>query len=679
MTPALASQCRRATQRHLCSHINATWLPEALTAIFERYYVISRIYARYGSSVPGPMENRRRMGKRQMGELSFGQSHSASPLWALENLADLTQWKWESPLPSDALHRRGRDEGGSLVPAMWNWVAGHTGSAPDIALDDAGDHLTHTPDLAEQPLPKIVWDAQTSPLVVIETGLDLLFRDLSYSTTRTTPNFTEFCHIWRESLANGLFSGETVCSVIDGIQDGLAILQSDTVKSLERKIGDQIILRLLTTTSVGLSSSGTHRPDYFDCSVWNDIMQRISKLQMNTLRAFTGSMANIPDHHLGDMSTSILANLNAYLLASGRERKRSSLIRQANKMANPLSRLNLANHSQILESSTRLVLDYMASEGLDHSQIRYGWLQLLARLPRVDFSYLAEVCCTLETGKDIEPLSNREICEMYQARHRSSIIDAPTVSNMLAEDIQGYDDSRFYGLFNLALWRTGQFHHVRGLCKFLEKLGREQDIMRLARGFQNLVKNEASSLAKICIGGRQPLLALEIIGLYEKSRTVSKNFWNSKFSTEALKLMTECPSLRQIGVLSALGLKYLRSKRRRRYELLTKRQILKATKAARAFAVSPIISRRISLTLITRCINYLQRSPSAVIPTSVLRALFHIVTRDLADGGLGRITRIRWVLALLDKQVGRDRMIRIGLGLKKWRELNSRRRRRKIR
>ena len=119
MTPSLVSRCRRVTYRYLHPHNDAVQFPEAiLTAVFERYYVIIRIAARYGSCVPGPMENRRRMGKRQMAALNFGQSHSASPLWAFENLPDLTQWKWKSPSSLDALLRRGREENIVLYAAI---------------------------------------------------------------------------------------------------------------------------------------------------------------------------------------------------------------------------------------------------------------------------------------------------------------------------------------------------------------------------------------------------------------------------------------------------------------------------------------------------------------------------------------------------------------------------------
>ncbi|KAI1090418.1 hypothetical protein F5B19DRAFT_463401 [Rostrohypoxylon terebratum] len=684
MTPSLTSKCRRATYRHLYSHNDALQFPEALlTAIFERYYVILRTVARHGSSVPGPMENRRRMGKRQMAELNLGQSHPASPLWAFENLPDLTKWKWKPPSPPDALNRQVQAqnvERRGMVRSILNWVVGRpapalaptTAPTSDMALDDAEGHSTHTPEITEQHLQRMIWDSQTSPLVVIETGLNHLFQDLSSDITTTIrPNFTEFCGVWRESLANGFFSGDAIRSVLDGIQNGLAMLQSDTVQPLERTVADQIMLSLLTASISGLSNNNIYKSKDFDLFVWNDILQRISKLHMNTLRVLAAAMANIPDHHLGDIAADTLKNLNVYLLASAHERKRSSVIRQAGKMAKALMALDPAIHIGIFESGTQCVLDHMALGNLNYRRIRYGWLQLLVRIPGLEFDYLTKVCSILEAGKSGIPLLNRELCELYITSHISTLNHETKLRNTLRENIHGNDDRQFYGLFSLALWQTGQFNHVQDFCRFLEKLGRSQDIVLVVKGLRNLVKNNVMPLVNLASGAHQPILALEIMSLYEQSRRLPGGFWGSKYANKVLKLLARVPFLRHIEVLRALRIRcHVRKRRRTRYKLARTSLILQATAAAKMVAASPTISHRASLTLITQIINHLQRFSGAVVPPTVLQILLHIITRDLALGLPGRTSRIRWLLGLLHKHISRDKMVRIGLAIREWRQLN---------
>ncbi|KAI0141088.1 hypothetical protein F4776DRAFT_653774 [Hypoxylon sp. NC0597] len=687
MTPALASQCRRAAHRHIRPQTDSIWIPEALLATaFERYCVTSRTIARYGSSVPGPMESRKRTGKRRMGEVSLGQSHSASPLWGLENLADLTQWQWKPPLSSDARLRQHQAENTqkwSLARVLRNLLleptselsnATDVGLAPGVTLDGIGIYdMTHTPDIMAQSMPNITWNAQSIPSEVINIGLDLLRQDLSSDiTTKTRPNFAKFCNGWRDSLSSGLFFGEPIRSVLDGIHCGLDMPQLGIAEPVERTLIDKIKLDLLQATVVGLSSHVDHGRNHFDPIAWNSVLERISELQINSIRIFTEAVAHIPECHLDGISAGVLANLRAYLMASGCVTKRSSLIRQAGKMAQPLRRFDMANH-RILQNGTQYVLMHRGSKNLDYNRMRLGWVQLLARLPSIDENYLAKVCSILEAGKELRPLSNRSICEMYLARHRSSMKN----TDKLHETLQNCrDDSKQFGFFNLTLWRTGQFDHVKGLCGLLDKLGRTQDIMLLAKGLRNLVKNDAVPLASLAIAGGQPTVAIDILSLYERSTAGPSGFWETNFSTEALEILTRSQTVRQNKILSALRLKRLSMRRRRRRMVSTSRrlrlEILKTTKATMAFAISPTISSRTSFRLIWQCINYLRKSPNTAIPTIALRALLHNITRDLAEGGPGKTTRLRSFLHLVHQQAGRDKMVQIGLAIKRWREINKR-------
>ncbi|KAI1382070.1 hypothetical protein F4677DRAFT_439874 [Hypoxylon crocopeplum] len=662
MSPVLASRCRRAAHHHLRLQNDNVWIPDSLlTATFEHFCAASRIVVRYGSSTPGPVESRRRMGKRRMGGLNLGQEHSAAPLWGLSNLSDLTQWQWKPPSSPGAGLRKPKVKNAqewSLWKTMLNWHAEPV----------SGLHI---------------WDTQTIPSEVIDTGLDLLRRDLtSDATTTTRPNFAEFCNSWTRSLADGLFTGQAICSVLDGIQQGLSMSPLDAEEPLERVLADKIRLSLLEATIAGLSCRGIHEHNVSDRLAWVDVFHAISGLQFNTLRVFTEAMDKIPDPYLSNVSAGIAANLRAYLVASGSNGKRSVPIRQVRKMAQALKKLDLANPFYILESGTQHVLMHRDSKDVNYSRMRLGWLQLLARLPSVNEGYLAKICSILEAGKDVEPLSNREICEMYVIKHRSSLKEVERLLSPLPRD-----DSMCYGRLGLALLETGEFDHVKGLCEFLGNLGREQDVIRLVKGLRNLAMTEATPMTNLAIGAGDPMLALDIFGLYEKSRresTKAIHFWTTPFSAEALKLLTRSQSIRHSKILGVLHCSPRRIRRQGKGRLATvqKREAvedsLKISKAAVALASSPRVTSRTSLKLISQCIRHL-RSRDAALPPTVLQALLHIVTRDLEEGKPGRTTRLRYVLHLLRKWAGPDKMMQIGLAIKRWREVNFQRHRESIR
>ncbi|KAI1661302.1 hypothetical protein F4813DRAFT_224767 [Daldinia decipiens] len=681
MSLALASQCRRAANRHIGPQNDSIWIPEALlAAAFGRYCAKSRIIARHGSSVPGPMENRRRMGKRHMIELNPGNLRSASPPWGLENLADLTQWRWKPPSPPRSRLQRHRDESAqerTLARAMLNWFA-----------EPSHDDIMPKEWVAEKSLPNITWGAQTTPTQVIDTGLNLIFRDLeSEATAATRPKFPEFCRNWENYLAGGFYSGDVICAVLDGIQQGINTPRAGTGKPLER-VSDRIKLDLLDATVSGLSSRRVQEHSSLDAFFWCDLLQRISELRINSVRVLTKAMGSIPEDYLNDISTGVLANLRTYLIASSRTWKRSAVIRQTNKIAEPLRRLNLANNLHILESGTQYVLMHRESTDVYFPRMRMGWLHLLARLPSVDGRYLIQAACILEAGKDTKPISGREICEMYLVRCRSSLKHQADMYNVFQGTRK--KDSTYYGYLGMALWKTGQFDLARGLCEFLNQLGREQDIMNFAKGMRILAKSAATPLANIAIGMGNPVLAIEILSLYRESRaggkrkTDSKNFWDTNLSTETLKVLIGNQPSSHNKVISSLRVKQLLEEQRQRQsqrpvKFTTRRKLLKATKAANkvamAYAISQNISPRQSFAFISRCITYFQSRRGTVIPTIALRALLHNITRDLAEGNPGRVTRLRWFLSLLDKHVGRDKMMKIGLAMKQWREINARHRR----
>ncbi|KAI0135405.1 hypothetical protein F4814DRAFT_400959 [Daldinia grandis] len=666
MSPVLASQCRRAANRHIRPQNDNIWIPEALlAAAFDRYCAKSGAIARYGSSVPGPMESRRRMGKRHMIELNPGHLRSAPPLWGLENLADLTEWRWMPPSPPRTRLQQRQDESTqerTLTQAMLNWF-----SEPEHK--------------------NITWGAQTTPAQVIDTGLSLLFRDLkSKTTTMTRPNFKEFCRSWEDYLADSTYSGDVVCSVLDGIQQGINTSRASTRQPLEWAV-DRIKLDLLDATIAGVSSYQVQENTFLGGSFWCDLLQRISELRINSIRIFTKAMDHIPEGYLNDVSSGILANLRTYLIASGCGGKRSTVIRQTSKIAGPLRRLNLTDHLHILDSGTQYVLMHRKSTDVYFSRMRLSWLQLLARLPSVGNRYLVQTARILEAGKDTQPLSNREICEMYLVRCHLSLKDCIKLHNVF-QGAQRRGSAR-YGYFGMALWDIGQFGLAKGLCEFLNQLGREQDIMNFAKGMRILAKSPATPLANIAIGMGDPVLAIEILTLYRESRTRgkrkadAKNFWDTNLSTETLKILIGSRASRHDKVLSALRVKRLLEEQKERQrqgpvKFVTRRKFWKdtkaVTKAAMAFAISQNVSTRQSFAFISRCITYFQSRRGTEIPMVALRALLHNITRDLAEGNPGRITRLRWFLSLIDHHAGRDKTLEIGMALKRWRINNARHR-----
>ncbi len=100
MPPHQARQAYSRLVRHRQAHhgrSDSVWIGDGVLATaLERYCYVSRSARaqqaqRMASSVPGPMESRRRLGKRHMTELGIHQVHPTLPPWALPVSPDLTQ------------------------------------------------------------------------------------------------------------------------------------------------------------------------------------------------------------------------------------------------------------------------------------------------------------------------------------------------------------------------------------------------------------------------------------------------------------------------------------------------------------------------------------------------------------------------------------------------------------
>ncbi|KIH87626.1 hypothetical protein SPBR_04671 [Sporothrix brasiliensis 5110] len=164
MAPQPASRCCRAVRSHLTSSPGASTSAAALDGIWITDLVLARAFShycriaapptsttptrRFASNVPGPLESRRRLGKRQMtdqlsSQLSLGPGGPLLPAWGLPNAPDLREWTWSPPRRAEELSEqnvvssrqvqdnssrgRRRESSTSVFPA---WLAGFGGEQP---------------------------------------------------------------------------------------------------------------------------------------------------------------------------------------------------------------------------------------------------------------------------------------------------------------------------------------------------------------------------------------------------------------------------------------------------------------------------------------------------------------------------------------------------------------------
>ncbi|KAI0104831.1 hypothetical protein GGR51DRAFT_221778 [Nemania sp. FL0031] len=673
MAVSPTSQCYQAARRHLRPHCDGIWVPESLlVSTFERYVATFRTGARHGSSVPGPMEHRKRMAKRQMGELHFGQSHSAAPIWELTSLVDLTQWKWSPPTSPAArsLQNMSATDMRGLSATVVNPFRLLFSQPAEAAEDPHKLDKILLPEnvilsgVTEHPT-LISWDVDTTPLDVIDTALEFLLHDIS-NVTGVSARFPIFCDSWQQALAEGRFRGQAVDTVLAGVLDRLDAKSASVGYA---KAFGKLKLLLVEATINGMSSGGADQVASFDSVAWNSILRGASTIPMNTIRTFTKAITCIPDAYLISVSSGILENLNSFFKALGRATERPTLPRQASKMLVPLMNLGRPELRFILDDATQRLLEYAHADGVNFVNMRLGWLLFLARLPGIDTEYLAQACTALETGIAHSPLPAPEICRLFLAWSNNQ---TPLRRYTHLLNAVGHYTTDCYSTLADALWKTRQFYRAKNFGMFLDAIGRENAVTLLVRGVSHPRGGDPRMLANVALGIRKPRAAIDVLCLFEECRRRKKPFWKSSFGFKALEILTWVPDIDHSKILRLFRIDPSRRfglRRRRRVKGLQQNVVARIVAVSIVMGFSPFITSRKGFRLMMKCYAKLAKHENTP-PRSFLQALVHQITRPLLDGQPGITTRVQYILGIVRQHAGREEAGRIATAIERRRMFN---------
>lgn len=707
------SQCCRAIRRRLRSPCDSALIPEStLASAFEQFCSISRVTSRRnGSNVPGPLENRRRTGKRHMGELNFGHLKAPAPFWELANSVDLTQWKWAPPSSFEARHSQDSNSFLASFLASLQSLDSRTQSPPIAYVDGPAPLMPSTASM-EAAAPAISPDAirvveRTGTSLdgtinfewLTEEALDAMF-PVTTETIEENNALVLFCSRLQTAVARETIDHDILGAFLRRVSDAAYDLAAESKGAITTKKCSASLLRLYIAVNDGLRFASDARDGQFDeChEVYTTLLQVMPRLHVNSLNLFEQIMADNSAERIAQHKDAVLLNIDGFLNAIGRHAlsghtKNQSTARQITKMAACLKSLDseLSDHRWILHSvsqriSTELESSSSRRQVLKLQAMRSAWLQLLARLPRVADEYLVEVCNILDSNSSTKTLTQRQICELFLARINSRFSVKHVI--FVQQQLKSSSDSACYATMSSSLWETGQPRYLKMFANLLHRLGRQQDLMHVVRGLRKHVHNDIQPLANLAIGLGHPQLALWVYFRYHQSRWKSKNFWNTGFSQDILQKLMESNEMKTDVMLKALKIRpassqrsagtssqdkitaedssHPPSKQQRMKPRLTVQRIRQTEKIATALASAPHLSDRETLERITRCIKFLQSHNTPLSPP-ILHALFDVVTRDLAAGKPGRTSRLKWFLGLLLKESDANNVLAVGLALKEWR------------
>ncbi|KAK3328971.1 hypothetical protein B0H66DRAFT_507017 [Apodospora peruviana] len=675
MTPH-TSHCRRALQRQILSSTDFVWISDRLLAAsFERYCRVSKTGHRNAGYVPGPLESRRRLGKRQMGDLNSMQYASSAPPWAFPVPLNLSQWHWEPPKTAAQLQR---DNEYQEDHTPTNWLTKLDRWLGELAFPAASQA-------------SIIPDPTPSPQIAARESLSLCPElDTFFSLIATAPLNTvrsdayAVFHKFQHLISLGEMAPEAILSTFTNVWEALDSRFQDTA------VGQGLYLALCSAVVSGITTSRVIEPSLLDVSFWNTLLSRMSELAVDDelCALFGQAMESIPAAHLRNVSDGVLAMLGSIFSAwysspdldnaadvptllytaakhSSRLQQKVEMVRSALAMAD----INPQEHGPLLKAATRLVLELTINSESEQHAPRYNWLCVLAQMPLVNQDFLLEASALLwYKSPGVQLFTDSELCSLmlFQWESRGYLPRSDFVRS-------GHDSHRpWEGNTAIASLAVSIYTALSGpnsrhqtavfysLWKFLAKLNRTDGVVASIEALSKRNKLPLRLLQALAFTSENHTVAIKLHDLYIHKLQYSGPGgidWNPAVFEKYVDKIVHDRTLHGNTLWKALDI--MMFQKSKDISLLTwrhrgdygKRRASIVRKSLTLYANAPHLQNREAFRQVAQGVRYLEQSEDGLSPDDV-KVLFHVVAKDLKEGKPGRTRRLRWFLRVIERNFG---------------------------
>ncbi|KAK3897803.1 hypothetical protein C8A05DRAFT_19502 [Staphylotrichum tortipilum] len=698
-----ASHCRRALQRQISPPRDSVWISDGLLAsAFERYCRVSQTWNRKASNVPGPLESRRRLGRRRMADASTWHGPPTPPPWAFLAPLNLTQWTWQPPSLT-------RDTGRT-------WPR-HDDDAIAIAAGELASLRTDRPRGGDDgpPIGALTSAVSLGPSSTAAiTKQASRYADLMGDFRRTAmhPDDDAFaaatnkmCAKFQQKIMLGEISPDEVIS-----------LSTEIWRTLDLRLqGSPLCCRLSLSfcraVMDGLTTSRVFTPSLLGLPFWDTLLAEMSNpppddALCHLLVSVMKSMPAVHRPHVSDRISALLARFasewdNSASGPQGRDIRRlldisilgehhvkqeevvlplPACLRQAKTLSELLPGATPEEIKELLSDAQRRILNEAVTVTADRRALRYSWLYLLAQTPQVNEDYLFEAAAALSAPSlNTQPLSMIEVSSLLLTQwiSRGYVMSPELVHQTFRRHRPECDEAALASLF-LALFHRGKSEsrkgHYRSAWKFLSKISQTDYVIQ--------------SLTLEAQPGNLPVRMLEDLACSSHDHRAAialRDLWSTRIRTSDLPewypgtfgryatAIIQDPSIPakeiwrvlDIGKLERKGTTFVTRMQRHRNVFGRSRAAI-VEKMAKEFMTAPHLSNRAALRHVTRCFAFL-RVVRGAAPDDILLDIYRLVTHDLWDDKPGRTKRLLWFLRLLERRHGIEVSWPSRLVLKEWR------------
>ncbi|KAL9946744.1 hypothetical protein D7B24_008362 [Verticillium nonalfalfae] len=672
------ARCCRAV-KHLRAPLDNVWITDSvLASAFERYCHASRLSRRNSSSVPGPLENRKRLGKRRITGLYSADFQPTLPPWLIEFPADLTQWKW-SP-PTELASRLRMEE--SPPPKSWSLL---TWMDQLLPAEEAVDY------------PRQEYDDVLQPSDDFSERLEETREALLKSLAKLDPDFRLAMDRLQHDIYLGLLTLEAIPKALSSFTATIVAARQDpqVARSATTALLSAIIKGMAYSRVQGLAEASPH--------LCNTLLRRVSELPASRASAelICTILTVVPDQHMNRLGEGLHAALQTWLAAPARAYEASAPL-----MANALARISPQEHTALLAGMESVAMRHEGSHIVHGRRLR--WLDILARMPQVDTTFLLEACSRSSMfgqASSSAPAHDLSKLLLQQWQSRGYLRNARQVQSAWKREASTDQELSMSSL----AWHIGTLEHPGdggshriGLLMSLFRALRRLDMIdgflasfdKYCRTRQSSNSNSLSEVGfrAIALASKDHRIATAMYELMKRHRgtnrpaalrTWSWNDWHPYIKPMILDadvdpnlvwevLHSESPAERarrhhhQQNTTTTTNM--MRSKRSAELRLRTKQKLV--ADMAVWFSRASHLSDRAALRHVSRCNAWLA-AQGLTLPAAGLEAVVRVAVRDLKRGEPGRTARLNWALDLTQRRLGVEQAEKTGRVLEMWRRRNA--------
>lgn len=665
MTVRYPAQCRRTVQRAVPGSSQGIWVTDSmLRQAIEQYQRTLAPKSRQLSSHKGPIESRRRLGKRHMtGAMPM---MPYTPTWHFDVIPSIVGWQWQPPTTSRDRKNKKRDISPS---ALFNGFIGW------LEKSDAGKpFLTPPPTYPDQNTIKMMGEAvaeavpyRTMDVFVSEQlGTPQAILDFRSSIIQQSEHLKEqlyhLSHPYYEAVRHRLlsrtFSKDELQIFMEPIDDITKIKIGDTRKEhiATRVIGLSVIEAI---RDVSLCNP-TMVPD----SLWIALVEQVSKpgSHNRNLQQLEQLVSSLPNHiRAQHLSPTQLRNMFVGFLSL-----------QASKVASPgrwcirAQRAGNILGQLTSEQKSTLTADVMmgsmdrAHQGLQDTtkRLEFAWLVACAYDTHAEFTHTIRRVDASELELTSMQIYQLTVARLSALGHLDKEQHDHLLSGKYAPRTWRWSDLIKFTTASSAA--TNELHEILTLTR-----GRDAIIKDLASSpKQRLQMDAIRALAANCKDYQFALRLYDTIHAKHPETPLAAR-WGWRTWTNHVESIIQDP-LEEHRLLRIFDM----SQSCRRRQRLSVREIAERMslidRIADAYLNATYLTDRQILRRIEACANF-QRTIGSKLSAKMVVNVMSIVTKDLESGQWGRTRRLEMLVQTVEKQCGPEISQQVLRQLRKWR------------